>query len=192
MIFLGYGIDSDNYSDFEGQDLSGKDILIFGGEPQDRRGNYLSTGTTEPGPWADSVELKLRAARERGVRSVFVVDPNIRDSLAEVRRRVINGRGMTMVDAQAAENPMANSIFISTDLARNLLGSNFKKVVKARKKIVKKGKPASVTIPVDVSLTQMPDMRGLDGVNVLGYLEGSDPELRNELLIVSALYDHIG
>ncbi|MEO0789637.1 MAG: M28 family peptidase [Bacteroidota bacterium] len=192
MVFLGYGIDSENYSDFEGQDLEGKDVLIFGGEPQDRRGNYLSTGTTEPGPWADNVELKLRAARERGVRSVFVVDPNFRDNLAEVRRRVINGRGMTMVDAQAINNPLANSIFISTDLARDLLGNNFKKVVKARKKIVRKGKPASVTIPVSVALTQMPDMRGLDGVNVLGYLEGSDPELKDELLVVSAHYDHIG
>ncbi|MEL6804534.1 MAG: M28 family peptidase, partial [Bacteroidota bacterium] len=137
-------------------------------------------------------ELKLRAARERGVRSVFVVDPNFRDNLAEVRRRVINGRGMTMVDAQAINNPLANSIFISTDLARDLLGNNFKKVVKARKKIVRKGKPASVTIPVSVALTQMPDMRGLDGVNVLGYLEGSDPELKDELLVVSAHYDHIG
>ncbi|MEL6669307.1 MAG: hypothetical protein AAFP08_10085, partial [Bacteroidota bacterium] len=34
MVFLGYGIDSENYSDFEGQDLEGKDVLIFGGEPQ--------------------------------------------------------------------------------------------------------------------------------------------------------------
>ncbi|MEM6398093.1 MAG: M28 family peptidase [Bacteroidota bacterium] len=192
LIFLGYGIDSENYSDFEGQKLAGKDILIFGGEPKDRNGNYLSTGTSEPGPWSEDVSLKLKAAKARGVRAVFVVDPNFRDNLAEVRRKVINGRGMTMVDANAEKEPIANSVFISTDLARNLLGKNFKKVVKARKKIVKKGKPYSADIPVDISLTQMPDMRGLDGVNVLGYLEGSDPELKEELLIVSAHYDHIG
>ena len=91
-----------------------------------------------------------------------------------------------MVDALAAQEQRANSIFISTDLARRLLGRTFRKVVKARKKIVKKRRPFAVTIPVDVRVSQMPDQRSLRGVNVLGYLEGSDPELKDELLVVSA------
>ena len=192
LIFLGYGIDDDNYSDYEGQDVRGKDILIFGGEPQDDDGNYLSTGTSEPGIWAEDTDAKLKAAHANGARLVFVVDPNFRDNLAEVRRRVINARGMQMVDALAAQEQRANSIFISTDLARRLLGRTFRKVVKARKKIVKKRRPFAVTIPVDVRVSQMPDQRSLRGVNVLGYLEGSDPELKDELLVVSAHFDHIG
>lgn len=36
------------------------------------------------------------------------------------------------------------------------------------------------------------DVNGLDAFNVVGYMEGSDPELKNEVIILGAHYDHIG
>lgn len=36
------------------------------------------------------------------------------------------------------------------------------------------------------------EVKGVTGYNVIGYLEGSDPELKDEFIIVGAHYDHIG
>ena len=35
-------------------------------------------------------------------------------------------------------------------------------------------------------------VKKLNGYNVVGYLEGSDPELKNEFVVLGAHYDHIG
>ena len=36
------------------------------------------------------------------------------------------------------------------------------------------------------------EVKGVTGYNVIGYLEGSDPELKDEFIIIGAHYDHIG
>ena len=43
-----------------------------------------------------------------------------------------------------------------------------------------------------MKLTQTKSVRELIGENVLGFVEGSDPQLKKEVLVVSAHYDHIG
>ena len=58
--------------------------------------------------------------------------------------------------------------------------------------IKKKGKPASMILPCDVSIVQQTKKKQLLGSNVLGYLEGSDPKLKDEVVVVTAHYDHLG
>lgn len=36
------------------------------------------------------------------------------------------------------------------------------------------------------------ESKGFKGINVVGYIEGSDPELKNEVVLLGAHYDHIG
>jgi len=36
------------------------------------------------------------------------------------------------------------------------------------------------------------ESKGYEGVNVVGYIEGSDPKLKDEVLLLGAHYDHIG
>ena len=38
VLFLGYGIDDEKYSDYAGVDAAGKTILIYAGEPMDAEG----------------------------------------------------------------------------------------------------------------------------------------------------------
>ncbi|MEL7221722.1 MAG: M28 family peptidase, partial [Bacteroidota bacterium] len=91
----------------------------------------------------------------------------------------------------AADN-FSNSIYVSTETAKDILGAAYSDVVKARKRIERKGKPRSVRVPVQLSLTQTKKIRELLGENMLAYVEGTDPELKDELLVVTAHYDHIG
>ena len=191
VVFLGYGIDDLNYSDYDNQRVTGKHILVFAGEPRDRSGNYRISGTSEPSEWSTNVEKKLRLAYEKGVETVLIVDPDFRNNVQAVRRETLDGR-MRMAEQTEAERELANSVFVTPELARRILGKHYKKVIRSRRRIEKSGRPRPVTVATALALTQRKDTRELIGENVLGYVEGSDPALKEEVLVISGHYDHIG
>ncbi|WP_420460777.1 M28 family peptidase [Neolewinella sp.] len=191
LTFLGYGIDADGYSDYAGHDVAGKHILIFAGEPRNRNGNFLLTGTKDPSDWSLDDGRKLELAREHGVETVFVIDPAFRKNVQDVRQEVLDGR-LRMVEQTEAERRTANSVYITPELARTLLGKEYKKVVRARRRIEKSGRLRPVTVTTELRLIQEKLVSELIGENVLGYLEGTDSVLKNEVLVVSAHYDHLG
>lgn len=191
VTFLGYGIDDPAYSDYADRDLSGQTILIFAGEPRDGKGNFRITGSKDPSDWSLNDDRKLRIAKEKGVETVIIIDPAFKQNVQDVRKETLDGR-MKMVDRTEVERDIANQVFITPELAKQLLGKNYRKVVKARKRLERSGKLKPITVATDLGLTQKKSVRELIGENVLGYVEGSDPVLKDEVLVVSAHYDHIG
>lgn len=192
LIFLGYGIEDEGHNDYvDAGDLKGKSILIFGGEPRDANGNYRISGTGDESDWSENDDRKLAVAGAKGVKTVFIIDPNFREKLGKVRREVLDGR-MRMAEEKEADRKGANSVYISTKLAKELLGKKYKKVIKSRKKLEKSGKVKPVRIAANIELLQDKQTRELIGENVLGFLEGSDPDLKDEIVVFSAHYDHIG
>ena len=81
---------------------------------------------------------------------------------------------------------------ISTTLGQKLAGTKINKVIKLRNKITKTGKPKHTTIPADIEWSVSHDIKNMEGANVLGYIEGLDPVLNKEVVIVTAHYDHLG
>jgi len=191
LTFLGYGIDDPAYSDYAGKDVTGKHLLIFAGEPKNRKGGFRVSGNTEASAWSESDERKLEIAKEKGATTVFVIDPDFKTNIRNIRQEVLDGR-MRMAEVAEADRKTANVVYLTPQLAKKIMGKLGKKVIKSRKKLEKSGKLKTVTIPVDMELTQTKDVRELIGENVLGFVEGSDPKLKEEVLVVSAHYDHVG
>jgi len=54
------------------------------------------------------------------------------------------------------------------------------------------GKPASQTITVNFTTSAQKVASNPRSENVLGFLEGSDPKLKEEVLVITGHYDHIG
>ncbi len=191
LVFLGYGIDDESYSDYRGQDVAGKSIIIFAGEPRGRDGNFLLSGSKDPSEYSLDDGRKLHSAYEHGVETVFIIDPAFKKNVQEVRRETLDGR-MRMTDQTEAEREMANNVYITPQLAKQIFGKQYRKVIKARKRLQRNGRLRPVMIATDIQLTQTKNVRELIGENVLGYLRGTDPDLADEVLVVSAHYDHIG
>ncbi|NJB84842.1 hypothetical protein GGR26_000587 [Lewinella marina] len=191
ITFLGYGIDDERYNDYAGRDLEGKTIMIFAGEPRGRNGNYLITGTKDPSAYSLDDGAKMRAARRHGVSTVIVIDPAFKKNVQQVRRETLDGR-LKMTEQTESEREEANSVYITPELARTLLGKDYRKVIRSRTRAEKTGRFRPVVVAADITLTQDKEVRELIGENVLGYLEGNDPELADEVIVVSAHYDHIG
>lgn len=191
VTFLGYGIDDERYNDYAGQDLEGKTIMIFAGEPRGKDGNYLITGTKDPSAYSLDEGAKLRAARAHGVSTVLVIDPAFKKNVQTVRRETLDGR-LKMTDVTESERQETNNVYITPEVARTILGKDYRKVVRSRTRAEKTGRFRPVVVPAELELVQAKEVRELIGENVLGYLEGSDPELADEVLVISAHYDHIG
>lgn len=191
VLFLGYGIDDEKYSDYAGINVKDKVILIYSDEPTDKAGNSHLTGSTELSDWSKDWRKKVRTAKAKGVKMVLIIDPKIKENIAENRRFLVSPR-MRMGEGEQPEENYANSIFISSSVAKELVGQQYKKFIKKRDKIKKKGKPYQIALPADLKIIQQKNVRQLIGSNVLGYIEGSDPQLKDEVVIVSAHYDHLG
>lgn len=191
IVFLGYGIDDTRYSDYKGVDVKDKVIMIYKGEPVNKNGKSQITDSKELSPWSSDIGLKIKVAQEKGVKQVLVIENEIQKMQSENRRYLV-GPYVSLEDGQKSYYGETNTIYISTNIAKAIMGDRFKKVIKARKKMQKKGKAKSINLDVAINVKQKKGVRSLAGHNVLGFVEGSDEKLKEEILVVTAHYDHIG
>ena len=56
VVFVSYGIDEPQYSNYKTVDVSGKLVFAISGEPADADGNYLLSGSTEISKWSNRSE----------------------------------------------------------------------------------------------------------------------------------------
>ena len=188
VIFLGYGIDDPHYSDYKGNDLRGKIIMINEGEPLDVDGKSFITSSQTPSEWHDNIYKKLEVAKKNGVKFVYVISNEIKKFLGENRKYLITP-GLELGDGQH-RSAFANHAYISPGIAKEIIGKKAKKIKRWRKKNKKKGKACDIKLKPNLTMNLDKDIDVLDGHNVLGYIEGTD--LKDELLIISAHYDHLG
>jgi hypothetical protein len=190
VVFLGYGIDDEQYSDYKGKDVKGKVLLIMDGEPE-KNGKSLITGADTPSDWSVDMDKKLKAAKMNGAAAVFIMAEDYTGQKREVRQKITSRRKRMGWSENAAAN-FANNIVVSENLAREITGKKYAKIKKLVQKINKKGQPKSLTVPVAINLDQKKKVKQLQGKNVIGLIEGTDEKLKNEYVFLTAHYDHIG
>lgn len=191
VLFLGYGIDDENYSDYKGKDVKGKVLLIKSGEPRKSDGVFHITGTIAPSTWTTDITRKLKTAKKHGVQAVIILTDNYRKELIHAKKENRERKRKMGWSENAGENYVCNFV-VSPQTLEKITGKKHGKILKALAKIDKKGKPKSCVIKSQIKLMQDKFERSLIGENVIGYLEGSDPKLKKEIIFVTAHYDHLG
>lgn len=190
MMFLGYGIDDEAYSDYEGVDVRGKHLLIYAGEPRDPNDNFRLTGSDSISEWSYDPFYKIEAAKKAGAASLWIIEDDFRQMAMYARRELLSGA--TLMETPEQLNDYLPQVYVAPTLGQKLAGKKVNKVIKLRDKITRTGKPAHTTIPVDIELKAVHQIKSTPSVNVLGYIEGTDPVLKDEVVIVSAHFDHLG
>ena len=191
VMFLGYGIDDESYSDYNGVEVEGKVIMIFGGEPTNKHGESWISGTEKASNWASNWKKKLKVAKEKGVKMVLMIDPKSGDNIGRFRRWLVEP-SLSVGLPEKKEKNTANSYYISPEMAMKILGKKGKKLKKIRKKIAKKGIPISFTVASNLEMRQMKQQEISYSSNVMAFIEGRDENLKEEIVVISAHYDHLG
>lgn len=188
IYFLGFGIEDEKYNDFK-KKVKDKVIMINKGEPTKADGTYWITGTDQPSDWSTNIERKLIAAKKHGAKLVLIIEDDIKGMLAENRRKLL-GSVVELGDKTLEEIPYANHAYISTTIAKALIGDQSKKIIKSRSYTTKKGKNCDVKLKPTLVFNQTNERKVLSGRNVMAYIEGTDK--KDEVIVVSAHYDHLG
>lgn len=185
--FLGYGIDDPAYSDYAGKNIKGQNIIVFSGEPRNRDGNFRITGTDSASTWTSDPLRKIAAAKSAGAASIWIIEDDFKDFLNFARRNYLNER-MLMGSAEVLSASYIHHAFISASLGDQIIGKKKGKIMK----LLNRGKTIQLDIPVDIKWKVVKQIKSLVSQNVLGYIEGTDPGLKDQLVVVSAHYDHLG
>jgi hypothetical protein len=206
VVFAGYGIDDErnyNYSDYKSVSAKNKIVLVFGGEPEEGNPSSVFAGTSAT-KWSDA-RVKTRAAFEQKAAALLVVaDLNgvpIREQLKPEVRDAMVMSTMSLVDEKESltASPLAQPkqsvpvFYISSEIANHILKPTGKTVSALRSEIDKTGKPNSFDIPnAMVSLHVDFSEKIVETENVCAMLEGSDEVMKNEAIVITAHYDHVG
>ena len=76
IVFVGYGIDDSNYSDYKNIDVKGKVVVALGGEPKDKNEEYFINGKNRS-KWSilrQEIDNKKSVARDNGALALIIID----------------------------------------------------------------------------------------------------------------------
>jgi len=176
--FVGYGIQEQDYNNLEGKNLSGKTALMFAGSP---------TGPSEKdlGELLDEWTSRAEGLYKTGAKNVVMVIPN---QPFNILSRYSLMAPQVVTDAKEIPYGL---ICISQAMGDYILSLTAKKPEKMWEKLQKKAKVPELDFSSFAwNYTASVNREYLSAENVLGYLEGTDK--KEELLILTAHYDHIG
>ncbi|MHA4807681.1 M28 family peptidase [Flavitalea flava] len=174
IIFAGYGISDSIQNDYKGLDVKGKIVMILNGLPGSRRST--GSGTSAP-PFHRgnlSSNFKVEAARRNGASALLIIQGGFpRNSFGD--KGPLYREGNTDVSSP-------NLFYVSDKIAGLVMGDDFA--------IARSGSPQPKSYPADILLQFSKQIECLQGSDVLGFLEGTD--LKDQLVVLSAHYDHLG
>lgn len=187
FVFVGFGISASNYDDLSNLDLKGKVAVVLPGEPM-KDGKSLITGTSEVSDWTRNQEKKLNALTRKNPAAILFITP----SMDKMRGYSAYFNNPTLVLGHQRKSETPISIYVSANLLDTLLTATGNTVAQLLESINASGKPNSFNFKNTLKVAMELKQTFVDAKNVLGFLEGSDPTLKKELLVITAHYDHLG
>ena len=200
LIFAGYGIEKgeDGYNDYIGIDekeidVSGKFVIIVDGHPLDT--DTESSFSRTRNAYYRNVLRKAEVAADRGAAGVVVISSTLK------LEPVFNFKYQNLVKAfdktsySLPENIHSRIpiIYASNVIADEMFRGSGTKLDSVLKKIDRTLKPNAFEITNKMFCAQIEfDSEIVIAQNVIGFLEGSDPELKNEYVVIGAHMDHVG
>jgi aminopeptidase YwaD len=178
IVFAGYGITAPEagYDDYSGLDVKGKIVLVL---------RYSPDGLRYDSPFFNYSTLRYKAvnAREHGAAAALFTTSFSGDGEEAIKH--------PSLDYSTSDSGIQAAV-ITKDKAREILSLSGRNPDEVAQNLSGR-KPDSFPIPgARASIRTDIVQKNIETANVLGLVEGSDPVLGKEVVIVGAHYDHIG
>jgi Zn-dependent M28 family amino/carboxypeptidase len=189
MVWIGYGIDAPefNWNDYKDVDVKGKVLLMLVNEPPSDDPKFFGgKALTYYGRWT----YKFEEAARKGAAGVILIHKTDMASYGwEVVRNSWSGERSYLANDPAPKLKVAS--WVQLDIARKLLQSCGKNLDDMMAAAAKPGFRAEV-LPAKLKAHIVSKVRPFDSNNVIAVLHGSDPTLKDQGVMYSAHYDHLG
>lgn len=179
VVYVGYGIDTDTYSDYKNLDVSGKIVLAKTGEPKDANGNYITTGTAEATKWSggrQALSSKRDAAKANGAAAILFMEPEMFPRYAPYFKAQAESGEAGRISLKSNEKGFG-FIMITENLAKSL-----------HPNINTDSTPKMLSTSLEINAKNQSE--DVNSENVVAYIKGS--EKPNEYIVISAHLDHEG
>jgi hypothetical protein len=192
IVFAGYGITEGRYNDYQGLDVKDALVVVMDGEPKNKKGKSLISGDSEQlSDWSYDPGLKVALAQQNGAKAIVVIRRDYATFLPRIKFWLESEKMELIEDMDVAVATGIPLIFTNEKSANEWFNVDIVKTTGIGKKKKIKNKSISevnTTASLKVSVTD----EIVSSENVLAFIEGSDATLKNEIVVVSAHYDHIG
>ena len=180
VVFAGYGFDIDidslKWSDYKGVDVKGKWVMVFRADPD------LDNSDSKFIPYSD-VRSKVLTAKDKGAAGVLLITPKGVEKDDKLMPLVVENNEVT------AGIPILN---ITRELANKMLKKTGISIDSLDRTIISSKAPNSFLTGITVNGTADVVQKREKTANVIALLEGSDPVLKDEYLVIGGHYDHLG
>jgi len=188
VVFVGYGIQAPEYDwdDYKGLDVSGKVLLMLNNDPDWQDDLFGGSRRLYYGRWTYKYEI----AAELGAAAAIIIHTT--PSAGYPFNVVQTGWTGAEFALPVGDAPtIASDAWVSEAAARSLVelsGLDYDTLVESAR--------SRDFAPVDLGLTTSlhleNEISSVQTANVAGLLEGSDPELKDEVVVYTAHHDHMG
>lgn len=189
LVFVGYGIDApeQRWDDYGDADLAGKVLLVMNNDPATDPERFAGKTRLYYGRWS----YKFEEAARRGAIGCIVIHTTPSAGYPFQVIQSSHGRENFWLPFTDGQPTLAVRSWCSEDAARKLcaLGGQDLDALRAR---AEQGNQPPVPLGVTVDLAIRNEVRELESANVLGVLPGTDPAKRDEYVVLTAHFDHLG
>ena len=193
LTFVGYGIHEGKWNDYK-KYKGGGVVLFLDGEPTDAEGNALLSEDGSETVWGESLGQKRELAVDMGAKAVVVVMDDEAFGMRSSRmKRWMLRKSTTLNREKEGEGTNLPTLFVpASKVDAWLSGSKVGSLETYRSKCAtgKSSKAVQLESPFGLSIDQL--RSEFEAENVLAFLEGSDPELKDEVIVITSHYDHVG
>lgn len=180
VVFVGYGFDFESdtlsWNDFESVNVNDKWVMILRGDPEidNPFSNFASHSQDRK---------KVMIAKDHGAKGIiFVSGVSFDDKDELVSVNYDRASGSAGVPVIHLKRNIANSILKKADKSieelENELNNNYK----------------SISMEIGITVSGKTDLiwNKVETYNIVSFLEGNDPNLKDEVIVLGAHYDHLG
>ncbi len=179
IVYVGYGIEDEKYSDYKDIDVKGKLVLIKAGEPKNEDGSYVLSGSSEPSIWSNmsqAIDKRTALAKDKGAVGMLYFDAqNFSRFKRYFEYMKLNNSGQMSIQENTADDFF--QMYITETMAKALLTT-----------ITSDDMPSVLATPVSIDLRATDEQ--IDSENVVALLKGSTKP--DEYVVISSHLDHIG
>lgn len=178
LVYVGFGIDDEAYSDYGNLNLRGKWLLMKAGEPKNPDGTFVLSGNGEASSWSNQSEAigkRRDAAQARGAAGFFFVDDlNYMRYQRYFNSMKRNNSGQMGFKSDQSEPHL---VLLKSDLARQLYPQ-----------LETSDQAGVFTAELNLALRSQNDE--IASENVVAYIRGT--EFPDQYVVISSHLDHIG
>jgi Zn-dependent M28 family amino/carboxypeptidase len=199
VIFVGYGVVAPEYGwdDYKGIDVRGKTLLMLIGDPpvpdpkdasklDDKM--FKGKAMTYYGRWTYKYEI---AAQKGAAAAIIIHETEPAAYPWQVVRSSWGKENFELDNPNKNMNAVSARSWLTLDVAKKLLDDCGQGFDALKKSAIKKDfRPVALSAKANVEIKQQ--IRSFKSHNVIGKLDGSDSRLREEYIIYTAHWDHLG